>query len=193
MLQDSVISLIDCTTNKQYFMHFDDILMFHTKHENDISKSDEELSKLLVNNQKIFSRLKFLKGRNLYDLFFRSDFDESRFEKIKNIQLLDALQLDDLDDYTKLIKNDKSIIEVIRVFWYSKIMERYDSVVKSLNEEFSVAADDNIAVELNDIKNIITIIPKEAEKELSNRHTRDEILSYWPLLLLPRPDIFDIK
>lgn len=192
LIQSSAINLIDCTTNTLFTMYFDDILMFHTKHENDIPKSNEELSKLIVDNEKIFSQLKFLKGKCLYDLFFRSDFDESRFEKIRNIRILDALQLDELDDYTKLIKNDKSVIEMLKTFWYSKIMERYNSVVKSLNEEFSIATDD-IAVELNDIKNIITIIPKDVERELSNRHTRDEILSYWPLLLLPRPDLFDVK
>ena len=192
LLQDSVINLIDGTTNKPFLMHFDDILMFHIQHENNPQKSLEEFSKTLADNNVIFSQFKFLKPRRLHDLFFRTDLEEQKPQKIRNIKILDTLYLDDLDDYTKLFNGDGEIINQLKSVWQSQITKKLNDTLSSLDEEIKNASDESVVEELQAIKDILSIIPKESEEELSKRKTIEGVLEYWPTLLLPRSTIFDI-
>ena len=89
LLKSINIKLIDCTTDSVIVLNFDDIIMFHIQHENDIEKCEEELQKTIDDNKKLFSKFKFLKGGQMYDLFFRSDVDESKEIRLKNMLLLD--------------------------------------------------------------------------------------------------------
>lgn len=193
MLQDSVINLIDGTTNQPFLMHFNDLLMFYIQHENDQQKSHEEFSKFLTNNEKTFTQFKFLKPRRLHDLFFRTDIEEDKKLRIRNIKILDVLQLDDLDDYTKLFRGDEEMINKLRVVWQSQITSKLNDTISSLNEEIKNSGDESITSELESIKEILGIIPKDSETELAKRKTIETIIEYWPTLLLPRSTIFDIS
>jgi hypothetical protein len=188
LLKSINIKLIDCTTDSVIVLNFDDIIMFHIQHENDIEKCEEELQKTIDDNKKLFSKFKFLKGGQMYDLFFRSDVDESKEIRLKNMLLLDLAHLDGLDDYDRLVNNDKSVIQDFRNGWHEFIVNKYNEIIGSLDKESNDIDDESIKSELQSIKEILGCIPEESKKELLTKNTIEEIMDYWPTLLLPKVD-----
>jgi len=197
LMESPNVKLLDCTTNSLILMDFDDILMFYIRHEDDRGKCEEELQKTLTDNKNTFSKFKFLSGLSMYDLFFRNDIEESRDTRLRNMLLLDLAHIDSLEDYDRLLSNDESMIKDFRNGWYQFIVNKYNEITGSLDEEVNNANDESVVLELQSIKEILECIPKEAEKELSTKKSIEEIMDYWPTLLLPKVnfelDTFDFK
>lgn len=192
LMQSPNIKLIDCLTETPFTLYFDDLLMFHIQHENDKEKSKESLQEKLEQFRNTSSQLKFIRGRRLQDLYFRSDVEEEKNYRIRNLKILDSLELDELDDYTKLLNNDSTIIPKLKEFWHLQILEKFNKTIESLDEEIKNTTDESIKSELQSIKDILSAIPKNSVEELSKKTTYEEVIEYWPTLLLPRPVIFDI-
>lgn len=188
----SVINLIDYTTKEPVSLYFDDILMFYTKYENDIQQSVLECERIVSEYRNIFSSFKFLKGRALHDLFFRVDICESQVVRVRNLKLLDELQLNTMEDYENLLNGEKTVMDILKKFWHSKIMERYNNIISSLSNEESNVQENSFIEELKNIKKLIQTIPTEVKESLENLNTYEEVLYYWPPLLLPRPTEFNV-
>lgn len=197
LMESPDVKLLDCMTNSTMFMNFDDIIMFHIQYEDDRGKCEEELQKTISENSTLLSKFKFLKGAPMYDLFFRSDVEESRDTRLRNMLLLDLAHIDTLEDYDRLLSNDESMIKDFRHGWYQFIVNKYNEITGSLDEEVSNAKDESVVLELQSIKEILECIPKEAENELNTKKSIEEIMDYWPTLLLPKVDFgldaFDFK
>jgi hypothetical protein len=187
------INLIDCVTNTEKVLSFDDILMFYIQHENDKTLSEKMLQETVSSYNKVLSKMTFLTNEQFYDLFFRSDIEESQKNRIKNIRILDYVQMGGVDDYEKLRKNDPEIVNRFKQIWKSLILERYNSTVQSLNAEITGATDESVITELNSIKDILGFIPQEVEKDINEKTTVQDILDYWPTLLLPKLDLSDVS
>jgi hypothetical protein len=188
----NVINLIDYTTKEPVSLYFDDILMFYTKYENDIQQSVAECERIVSEYRNIFSSFKFLKGRALHDLFFRVDICESQVVRFRNLKILDSLQLNTMEDYEHLLNGEKTVMDILKKFWYSKIMERYNTIISSLSNEESTAQENSFIEELKNIKKLIQTIPSDVEKSLELLNTYEDVLYYWPPLLLPRPTEFNV-
>lgn len=188
LVKSDNIKLLDCTSGLTIALNFDDILMFYINHEDDKKKCEEELQKTIDKNKRIFSKFRFLKGIPMYNLFFRSDVDETRETRLKNMLLLDLAHVDGLEDYDRLLGNDESIIQDLRNGWHTFIVNKYNEIISSLDEEAKNAKDDSVVLELNSIKEILGCIPKEAKSELLTKKSIKEIMDYWPTLLLPKID-----
>ena len=182
------IKLLDCTSSSVIVMNFDDIIMFCIQHEDDKQKCEEELQKTIVENKNIFSKFKFLKGERMHDLFFRTDVEDTKEAHLKHVLLLDLAHLDGLSDYDRLLNNDEKMLDDFRNGWYQFIIGRYNEIVDSLNEELKNTKDESIISDLQSIKSILEGIPQEAKNNLLTKNTLDEIMDYWPTLLLPRVD-----
>lgn len=188
LVKSDNIKLIDCTSGLVISLNFDDILMFHIDYEDDKKKCEEELQKTIDKNKRLFSKFKFLSGIPMYNLFFRSDIEESKESRLKNMLLLDLAHVSGLDDYDRLVSNDESIIQDLRNGWHTFIVNKYHEITGSLDEEAKSANDESIVAELQSIKEILGCIPKEAESELLTKKSIKEIMDYWPTLLLPKVD-----
>ena len=192
ILDSPSINLIDCVSGSPFTLYFNDLLMFYIQHEGDVEKSEQKLKETLDEYQSIFSQLKHLKGEKLHNLFFRADVNSSKNIKIKNIKILDSLKLDELDDYIKLTDDNEGVVNKLRDYWKSLIVERYNNTIKSIDDEIAGISDESIKLELQSIKDILGSITNDCDVELPTKKTVSEILEYWPTLLLPRSYVFDV-
>lgn len=195
LLEAINIKLLDCMSSSVVVMNFENIIMFYIQYENDKEKCEEEFKKTISENKQILSKFKFLKGVPMHDLFFRTDIEEDKELRLKHMLLLDLAHLDGLGDYDRLLSNDGNIIEDFRKGWHKFIIGKYNEITGSLDEELKSTKDESIITDLQSIKSILESVPKEAENDLQSKKTLDEIMDYWPTLLLPKVDfklgIFD--
>lgn len=190
--ESDFIILLDCVTNNTVTLYFDDILMFRIDHEGNQEESQKALQSELEEYQKVFGEFKFLRSQRLHELFFRTDYEEPKKTRIRNLKIMDGLQLDSLDDYTSFLLNKPEIVERLRKVWLNLILAKYNDTVKSIDEEIK-GANEDVVTELQAIKDILASIQKEAEDELATKKTCEEVLTYWPTLLLPRSPVFDMS
>lgn len=181
----TMINMIDGTVQE---IAFENITQFNVKQQ----ATDADWEKTIEYYKTIFSQFKSLQGKTLENMFCRVDIEDSVRDKLHYLKILDALQLTGLNCYTQLKNNDKRIVDMVRTFWLKKIEERYQETLKSIDQEIKNTTDPAIIGELETIKGILVNIPKEAEVQLSNKMVVADIIDYWPPLLLPRSDIFDV-
>jgi hypothetical protein len=183
LMKSNSIDLIDCITHSPKTINFSDIIMFYNK-----NVSVEELQKQIdLSYSEEYKKYNFLKGKKLNDLLCVTPKNTlGDLDKKLIIRILDLIKRDDVYDYFAIKNNDKETMECLKKEWYNLILEKYNQTISSIDEE--ITNDESVKEELESIKSILQFIPNESKEELSHKITYKDIVGYWPILLLPKPD-----
>ena len=184
-VKNSQLSLLNCVTNKLENLKIDSIVNFKILHDENLDDSNKLSNEIINLYQKNSTIYDFINGDKYYSLVFNIKCVENK----NIIPVLNCLRSTDINDYEKFNNNDLDILIVIKQRIKSEILKRYDEVISSLDEEYNKTTDQSIKDEINAIKNVLLSIPGEVEVELESKVKYDDIITYWPTLLLPRVNL----
>jgi hypothetical protein len=115
--------------------------------------------------------------------------------KVENITLSNKFLYKDIPLNKKIISlyldinYDDITIEILKEFWKTKISEYCNKFELYIDNEFKFTDNDLYRSELTKIKKSINTLRKF--KELNQLKTKEEIIKYWPALLMPCPSFVD--
>lgn len=185
-MNDLIINLADCMFNQPMTIKTSDIQSVKILHEDDVElskvKSQEEIDKY----KEVISVCDNMNNDILSQLLFRVDVIENERSRFLSLKCFNLMKSNSISEYIGLANNTKEMVDKFKTVWLSKIVEKRDQVVTSIDVELTQTQDESIISELNVIKDMLVTASKDdVESNLLEKNTYLEVIGYWPTLLQP--------
>ena len=169
--EKNIVEIIGCIHNHR--LDDDD---FVSQHNSNFNNTCETISGMIKNS---------IVDENIFQYIKR----QLNFNRIK---LHDALS--ELLTFEQITTGDLSAddLEKVKDFWLINIETHQKNSIKYLNDELQLASDDNVIEEINNIIALVEDVSVEANDMLNDMDRFDDVVKYWPNLLLPAP-LFVVK
>ena len=185
-IDEKSVSVKDCIFNQDVTINFSDIQRVRILHEDDkslsIVKSQEEIDKY----KEVISVCDNMNNDILSQLLFRVDVIENERSRFLSLKCFNLMKSNSISEYIGLTNNTKEMVDKFKTVWLSKIVEKRDQLVTSIDVELTQTQDESIISELNVIKDMLVTASKDdVESNLLEKNTYLEVIGYWPTLLQP--------
>ena len=199
LFSQSHVNLINYFTGERETINFSDVSIFSVPNIDDLSSAIQHADDLAARYKKASTQFDFIKGDIFYGLVFNVDVIENTPilrptpGEINILSFLNLIRSADIEDYRSVIRGEYPVLQRLRGAWKQLILKKYNDVLRSLDEEAEATSDQSIKQEIESIKDIVKTIPADIDSELSTKSTYEQIISYWPTLLLPRSTALDVS
>lgn len=198
LLSSSQVNLVNYITNEHETVDFANISIFSIPHIDDLNSSIAYVDDLAEQYHKASTEFDFIRGDIFYQLVFNVDVIENSHilkpvhGEVNPITYLNLIRSTNIEDHRKLKRGEYAALERLKGGWKTLILKKYNVVLESLDKEIVATDDQNIKQEIEAIKDIIKTIPSDIGGDLAEKKTYEEIIAYWPTLLLPRSTLLDV-
>jgi hypothetical protein len=177
-----VVKAWDCLAKKEVALKEDQILGDTVHFIDNKTKSKAAVKKIIDDFNKELKAISIDK-EELEKIYFHKDVTPHSFTVLKELQF--KIGVDDL--HADTLEPDK--MEALRELWLDKIREQRNKVFEELDELEKTAKEETPedVEDVESIKQMFRDIPQDID--LSGFNNVKDLVSFWPALLMPPPDI----